>query len=212
MPTSSGGCLVGSQGDRLSESLHISDRASRPESAYLVHNHPPQPTSLLCVSFGLMVAVRGIPSGMPGFQVARSANLRTAATYHRVAAISGGSITYLELHHVQRNPESPAKRRRFPLRIPRLQKTPRCRRARIGSLPQPSSPQIPCHPQTQHDVFDCSGYQGRRPAGPHLRVIGPGQRDGERLRGLSGRPAPAQGNGDSADRDAGRTGGEPDAR
>jgi hypothetical protein len=54
-----------------------------------------------------MVAVRGIPSGMPGFQVARSANLRTAATYHRVAAISGGSITYLELHMFKETPNPP---------------------------------------------------------------------------------------------------------
>jgi hypothetical protein len=76
--------------DRLWGLLQISDRASRPELAYLVHNHHPQSTLLL---FGFMVAVRGIPSGMPGFQVARSANLRTAATLHRIAAISDSGVS-----------------------------------------------------------------------------------------------------------------------
>ncbi|RZI23724.1 hypothetical protein EUX53_12035 [Pseudomonas orientalis] len=42
-----------------------------------------------------------------GFLNLRSANLRTAATLHRIAAISGSSTWIKELHNDQTHPKSP---------------------------------------------------------------------------------------------------------
>ncbi|TKJ73377.1 hypothetical protein PkoCFBP13504_27780 [Pseudomonas koreensis] len=45
---------------------------------------------LFLSALGVMVAVRGRPSGLPGVSVTRIANLRTAATFTRLAMSRGG--------------------------------------------------------------------------------------------------------------------------